>query len=258
MKDRDESKELAGVISKASEIGSQEITEAELAAINRHTLTPLKAEDVYVFKAVLCDTEVDRAFDQFTEKSLRDMEKLYVGKPVIKDHVRMADNMVARIYDTEVVDTGKTLKNGDPYLQLVAKAYMVRTAGNADLIKEIEGGIKKEGSVSFRPAASYCSICGTDNTKTYCSHWPGRSYAKDTGKTICTFKLDGVKDAYEFSLVSVPAQKAAGVSKAYGTDIVFEADEDDAEKQDNPAPDTRDKELGLRARLSAQRAKATI
>ena len=44
-------------------------------------------------------------------------------------------------------------------------------------------------------------------------HYPGRTYQKDGGPRTCTFTLDGARDAYEFSLVAVPAQRAAGVSK---------------------------------------------
>lgn len=89
-------------------------------------------------------------------------------------------------------------------------------------------------------------ICGTDNAKTYCRHWPGRTYDKEGGPTVCTFKLDGVKEAYEFSLVAVPAQRRAGVSKSYTGEVVFEpelSDEDAAKAQE------RARALGLKARL---------
>ena len=123
---------------------------------------------------------------------------------------------------------------------------MVRTDSNKDLITEIRAGIKKEGSVGFRAASSICSICGTDNAKTYCRHWPGRTYDKEGGPTVCTFKLDGVKEAYEFSLVAVPAQRRAGVSKSYTGEVVFEpelSDEDAAKARE------RARALGLKARL---------
>ena len=235
----------AGLIFKAAGLEAQEVTEEELRFINKYTLTPLTAEEVFTFKAVLCDTELDRQYEHFSPKALKDMQKLYLGKTVIKDHVASADNQVARIYATEVVDSGKLMKSGEPYLQLVAHCYMVRTASNADLITEIKAGIKKEGSVGFRPSSSICSICSTDNAKNYCRHWPGRSYDKEGGKAVCTFKLDGVSDAYEFSLVAVPAQRKAGVSKSYTGDTVFEPEVTDHKKED----DDRARELRLRARL---------
>lgn len=243
-----------GMIQKAASLTAQEVTEDELKLINKHTLEPLTADQVFTFKAVLCDNEVDRVFDQFTQKALQDMQKLYLGKTVIKDHLRKTDNQVARIYATELVQGSKTLKSGEIYTQLVAHCYMVKTAGNADLIAEIKGGIKKEGSVGFAASGSICSICGTDNTKSYCRHWPGKTYDKEGGPQVCTFKLTGVKDAYEFSLVAVPAQRAAGVSKSYTGTTVYEAQEaPEGENQENTqADEEKAKELALRLRMSAK------
>lgn len=241
-----------GMIQKAASLTNQEVTEDELKAINKYAMTPLTADEVFTFKAVLCDNEVDRVFDQFTQKALQDMQRLFLGKTVIKDHYRSTDGQVARIYATELVQGSKTLKSGELYTQLVAHCYMVRTASNADLIAEIKGGIKKEGSVGFAPASAICSICGTDNAKNYCRHWPGKEYDKEGGKETCIFKLAGVKDAYEFSLVAVPAQRAAGVSKSYTGDSVTEKDLNETpEPTPAPAPDDRAAELTLRARISA-------
>lgn len=248
-----------GMIQKAASLTAQEVTDEELKLINKHTLEPLTADQVFTFKAVLCDNEVDRVFDQFTQKALQDMQKLYLGRTVIKDHLRRTDNQVARIYATEMVQGSKTLKSGEIYTQLVAHCYMVKTAGNADLIAEIKGGIKKEGSVSFSPSGAICSICGTDNAKSFCRHWPGKEYDKEGGKSVCTFKLTGVKDAYEFSLVAVPAQRAAGVSKSYTGETVYEKDHtEEPEKGEITPPDDTEgkvKELQLRARLMAQKSK---
>lgn len=250
--------EFPGMIQKAAQLETQEVTEAELRAINKYALTPLSAEEVFTFKAVLCDTEVDRHFDQFTEKALKDMQKLFLGKTVIKDHRWTADSQVARIYATEVIPTDKTTKSGEPYFQLVARCYMVKTASNADLIAEIKGGIKKEGSVGFRASSAICSICGTDNAKTYCPHWGGKKYAKDGGDQVCTFKLDGVSDAYEFSLVAVPAQRAAGVSKSYTGKTAFDDGVEEtpaAEPEATEASKQADIETLLRIRMSEAQAK---
>lgn len=245
-----------GLIFKSADLATQDVTEDELKAINKLTLSPLNADEVFTFKAVLCDNELDRQYEQFSAKALNDMKKLFLGKTVIKDHNPTADNQVARIYSTEVVDTGKLLKSGEPYLQLQAKCYMVKTAGNADLITEIKGGIKKEGSVGFRVSSSICSICGTDNAKDYCRHWAGRSYAKETGNAVCTFKLDGVSDAYEFSLVAVPAQKAAGTCKNYTGTVAYFSDEEIGEQDENKTAEVSAqalRESDLRARLLRQR-----
>ena len=247
-----------GVIHKAAALGAQEVTEAELAEINKHTLEPLEAADVFTFRAILCDNEIDRDFERFSLKALRDLQKLFLGKTIIKDHTWSADNQVARIYSTELVETGKTTKAGEEYTQLVAHCYMVKTAGNADLIAEIKAGIKKEGSVGCAASSCVCSICGVDNSKTFCPHWPGRSYAKASGdKEVCTFLLDGARDAYEFSLVAVPAQRAAGVHKSYTGETVYAPKEgaEPAEEVTTPPDTEKATTLALRARLAANRAK---
>lgn len=247
-----------GVIYKVATLGAQEITEAELAEINKHTLEPLEAADVFTFKAVLCDNEVDRTFERFSLKTLKGLQKLFVGKTIIKDHTWRADNQVARIYATELVQTAKTTQAGETYAQLVAHCYMVKTAGNADLIAEIKAGIKKEGSVGCAVSAVICSICGTDNSKSYCSHWPGRSYEKAGGKQeTCIFTLDGAADAYEFSLVAVPAQRAAGVHKSYTGETVYEPQEGAETSAGETIPPDTEKAatLAVRARLAANRAK---
>ena len=246
-----------GMMQKAATLDAHSVTEEDLRAINKLAPVPLTAEEVFTFKAVLCDNELDRHFDQFTLKALQDMQKLFLGKTVIKDHRRSTDNQVARIYKTELVQSTKAAKSGELYTQLVAHCYMVRTASNADLIAEIKGGIKKEGSVGFAPASSICSICGTDNTKTYCPHWPGKSYAKGEGNQVCTFTLAGVKDAYEFSLVAVPAQRAAGVSKSYTGETVYEKEEPETPPESENPDDQAEKvkELQLRARMGLTTAR---
>ena len=246
--------EFPGMITKAAQLETQEVTEAELRAINKYALTPLTAEDVFTFKAVLCDNEIDRHFDQFTEKALNDLRKLFLGKTVIKDHSWKADSQVARIYATELIHTDKSTASGEPYLQLIARAYMVKTASNADLIAEIKGGIKKEGSVGFRASSAICSICGTDNAKTYCPHYAGRKYAKDGGDKTCTFTLAGASEAYEFSLVAVPAQRAAGVSKSYTGETVI-APENEPELENPGTQKSEEEETLLRARLISTQAK---
>ena len=198
---------------KAARLYAQEVTEAALRAINKYALVPLKAEDVFTFKLVLCDNEVDRDYERFSLKALDGLRKLFQGKTGIKDHRWSADNQVARIYATEVVkDEKATTTAGETYAQLVAYCYMVKTAGNADLIAEIKGGIKKEVSVGCSMRKYTCSICG----KGYgmCGHRKGESYPKDGAeKKTCTAILDEPADAYEFSFVAVPAQRKAGASK---------------------------------------------
>lgn len=248
------------LMTKAATLEAQAVTEDDMALINQFALKDLTPEEVFTFKAVLCDNKLDRQYERFTLKALQELQALFLGKTVIKDHWRSADNQVARIYKTELKTSATELTDGaEPYTQLVAHCYMLKTASTADLIAEIQGGIKKEGSVGFRASGAICSICGTDNAKSYCRHWPGKSYDKEEGQALCTFTLTGASDAYEFSLVAVPAQRAAGAVKAYTGSPVYEKDEaPEPEPQPEPAADEQEaaeaeKALELRARYVAAR-----
>lgn len=184
----------------------------EMAAINALAKTSLAPEDVYIFSVLLCDNEVDRDFERFTEETLRELGDLFVGATGISDHAWSADRQKARIYKTELLeDAGVKNTLGMPYQYLKGYAYMLRTESNAELIAEIEGGIKRETSVGCSVARSLCSICGEELGSPGCSHIRGRTY---DGK-LCFAELSGAADAYEWSFVAVPAQRRAGVIKGF-------------------------------------------
>ena len=177
--------------------------EAQLAKINLYSKTPLKAGEVYCFSVRLCDDLPDRDYERFDTAALPVLAELFRGKTGIADHDWSAERQIARIFDTEVLS-----ENGARYIR--AHCYMLRTEKNADLISEIEGGIKKEVSVGCAVRRTVCSVCG----KPYgtCEHRKGLDY---DGKT-CYAVLCEPTDAYEFSFVAVPAQRQAGVLKRKG------------------------------------------
>lgn len=197
-----------GMHKKYACVKQLEISEKELNLINRHSIKTLSADDVYTFKLAMCDNEVDRDNERFSNESLAELAKMYIGKTVISDHNWKSANQVARIYAAKVTGEGD-------YKQLVANCYMLRLEKSSDLIAEIEAGIKKEVSVGFRIGEVICSICGADNKKVYCQHYGGREY---DGKK-CFFTLEKPLDAYEVSFVAVPAQPKAGAVKDYGIEI---------------------------------------
>ena len=228
---------IPGVICKVASVQPLEVTAEDLKKINKYTLSPVSAEDVFIFKATMADNEQDdRNYMPFNLKALQDLKKLYPGKTMLKDHSRRADNQIARIYDTELVqDASKQTELGELHTELVAKIYMIKTDSNKDLIAEIMGGIKKEVSTSCVPEKMICSICGTDNMKDYCRHWPGNEYTVEDGtakgkKRRCKMLLSGAKEAYELSFVAVPAQPRAGTHKSTG--FVKPVPETEAQTQD--------------------------
>lgn len=192
----------------------------EIELINRFTRKNFEPGELYTFSLILCDNEIDRDTERFSLEALEKLSKLFVGKSGIFDHSMSGKDQTARIYQTEVItdDTRETAAC-ESYTYVKAKAYMVKTAGNADLIAEIDAGIKKEVSVGCAVAKTICSICQSDIKRDGCEHTKGRSY----GGKLCHTILCEPTDAYEWSFVAVPAQKGAGVIKSFttqGEDII--------------------------------------
>lgn len=186
-------------------------TPSDLEQINAFTRRDLTLDEVYTFSVILCDNEIDRDNERFSESSLAELAKLFIGTTGIFDHNPTGQNQSARIYATEVIaDDQQKNSLGAPYTHLKAKVYMVRSEKNAALILDIDGGIKKEVSVSCTVDSIICSICGKDRKQERCEHQKGKQY---DGKT-CYHVLEHPSDAYEWSFVAIPAQKKAGVIKS--------------------------------------------
>ena len=190
-----------------------ELTNEMMEKVNQFTRRGLSKDEIYAFPVLLCDNEVDRDNERFSIAALHKMAELFIGKTGIFDHNPKGENQTARIFDTEVKTyMDKVTSAGEPYTCLIGKAYMVKTNKSSDLIAEIDGGIKKEVSVSCSVSKNICSICGADMKKSPCTHIKGVKY----GDKVCHVILDDPFDAYEWSFVAIPAQKNAGVTKRFG------------------------------------------
>ncbi len=182
----------------------------DLALIHGFTRRDLSAEELYVFKAFLCDNDIDRDGERFTRASLDALAALFVGVTGLFDHSCKSGDQVMRIYAAEVVELpDRTNRLGEPYAALCAKVYLLRGSENDALIRAIDGGIKKEVSVSCAVKYVRCSVCGKAFGREGCNHQKGKLYE---GR-LCHAVLEEPTDAYEFSFVAVPAQPAAGVTK---------------------------------------------
>ncbi len=192
------------------------ISDEELRKINEFSRKKLTREEVYTFSLILCDNETDRDCERFSIPALETLAKLFVGKTGIFDHSLRSGDQSARIFETMVIsDSEKKTGCGENYTYISAKAYMIRSEKNKDLIEEIEGGIKKETSVNCSVEKIECSVCGKDIRSSECPHRKGEIY--DSKK--CVGILTNPTDAYEFSFVAVPAQRNAGVTKHFKFDL---------------------------------------
>jgi len=185
-------------------------SEEDLALIHKWTRRALAADEVYVFRANLCDNEIDRDGERFTRGALEKLAALLLGKTGLFDHSGKTGDQVMRIYSAQVVDDPeRQTRMGEPYAALNVKVYMLRCGENEALIRAIDGGIKKEVSVSCAVKAVLCSVCGKPFGRGGCNHKKGEMH----NGVPCHALLDEPTDAYEFSFVAVPAQPAAGVTK---------------------------------------------
>ncbi len=188
------------------------LPEEELELIGQFARKKLEADEIYTFSLILCDNEIDRDNEKFTVSALHTLAKLFVGKTGIFDHNMKSQDQTARIYSAQVMtEPGKKTADGEEYTFIKAKAYMVRTEKNKDLIAEIEAGIKKETSVGCCVRDISCSICGKNIKSEGCEHQKGKMY----GGKLCCYHLSEPSDAYEWSFVAVPAQRNAGVIKSF-------------------------------------------
>ncbi len=192
------------------------ISSEELSLINKLTRRQFSENEIYTFSVVLCDNDIDRDNDRFTDEALETLAKLFIGKTGILDHDPKSQNQTARIYEchTETIPDKKNLL-GNPYKRLIAKAYMPKSEKNENIILEIDSGIKKEVSVGCKVEGKTCSICEKNLNEETCNHVKGRKYKKNGTYQICHRILSCPTDAYEWSFVAVPAQRSAGVIKTF-------------------------------------------
>ncbi len=190
---------------------------ADIGLINEYAVKELTPDEVFCFSLILCDNEVDRDVERFTNESLGEMAELFLGKTMLFDHRWSAESQKARLYRVFTEKTKDKNSLGENLVLLRGSAYMLRE-GNEEIIKAIEGGILKEVSVGCQMEKCSCSICGESLSyqwqtgKYLCenNHFKGDTY---DGK-MCVGDLKDPKDAYEVSFVAVPAQKGAGVTKS--------------------------------------------
>lgn len=193
--------------------------EKDIALINQFSKKELTPDEVYCFSVAMCDNDIDRDLERFTNKTLEKLAEMFVGRTVISDHYWLANRQIGRIYACYVQKSSEQNQAGEPLRKLIGKVYMLKSEENKATIDAIEGGILKEVSVGCRISKSTCSLCGTSvrfNWSTWeyeCEnhHKKGETYP---GEGYCFVELEDPTDAYELSFVAVPAQRNAGVTKS--------------------------------------------
>ena len=94
------------VCKAASVVSSGRPDEKQLAQLNKQAKSALSAEEVYVFSVRLCDNQVDRDGERFSDEAIRALAPMFVGKTGVLDHAWSAEKQLGRIFATEVVEDG--------------------------------------------------------------------------------------------------------------------------------------------------------
>lgn len=183
----------------------------QLAAIRTYTLTDLTAEQVYCRTFAVAHNAIDRDRECFDESLLADYANTLPGKGVFIRHPTGFDGDSGpgkgRCFGARLErmshDEARTLLRApglqwppasDTAVLLMADAYIVRTAGNADLLLEIDAGI-----------VSDVSIGGTVKD--------AERVTDAEGRELNVWRLTGPGEALEFSFVWLGAQPGARAVK---------------------------------------------
>jgi hypothetical protein len=193
-----------------------EVTEAQLALINRYALEPLTAEQVYVRRMRLCNDQPDRSYERFPEAYLKRFAATLPGKSFLGQHDRRSFAL-GRFFEA-------TVEKEDGITYLVPSFYMVRLAANEEARGQIDGGVWSHVSIGARVDKRLCDLCGKDYDLSQwdgegnflgCKHLKGREY---NGK-VCTITYGGdlqKVEALEGSIVWLGAQYGAEMAKDAG------------------------------------------
>lgn len=148
-------------------------SERDLSRINAYALEPLTAEGVYVRRMHLCNTQVDRSFERFTERNLRQIAKSIVGKSVMLGH-EYHGTPQGRFFDASV-------EKAEGVAHATPEFWLVRAAPSAaEAIAQIDGGVWKDVSVGFNYEAMQCDLCLGDYLDyNACRHIAGETYPAD-------------------------------------------------------------------------------
>lgn len=184
---------------------NRNIPPEDLARINQLALEPLSPESVLVRSMYLCsDALCEADWGRFSRLALDQIARLLPGESLLCGHNKQA-LPIGRFYRAEVVD--RSLPSGSSRHWVRGWFYWLRgTQGADDLARNIDGGIYREVSISWRFRHAVCSIC-QENIRA-CPHTPGRIYHSRR----CTYTIDQIEDVLEGSIVYRAADRAATFS----------------------------------------------
>jgi hypothetical protein len=187
-------------------------SDEQLAAINKFTRRPFKAEELYIGQMRLANNAIDRDNERFSEQILQDFARTIVRKTQLMDHDKWESrkSAIGKFFDCEIetmpveqaqAETGEEfrLPEGVSQVMFISPWFYIPIEGTPkeDIVK-IDAGIFEYTSIGFR-AASLSPVTDTQ-----------------TGQTLY-YEYRGKGEATEGSLVYLGSQYGARV-KSPGTE----------------------------------------
>ncbi|MGG0436220.1 hypothetical protein ABEY51_27000 [Priestia megaterium] len=148
--------------------------ELDLDAINRHTLEPVTADDIFTFSGVCSNDRLDSYFTRMDPvTTLRNYAAdLNNGVSLLGNH-NIYTAPFGRSYGGQLIQDDTDNANavrGDWY---ILKGVKINGESTDDTIRAIKAGITRDMSVGFSDESYRCGSCGRDLWDWECPHIPG-------------------------------------------------------------------------------------
>lgn len=184
-----------------------------LEKINRHTLEPLKADEVFWFSGNCSNDGLDSHFTRMdAATTLKNYERaLQAGTPLLEGHNTYIDPY-GRSFDGALLPSSKADSTaevrGDWY---IIRDLVINQKNSNNAIRAIKGGIMRDLSVGFGRGWYKCSSCGNDLMDySKCDHFPGLK--DENGQTVFAWIIDA--ELREVSTVYKGAAPGAYIDKS--------------------------------------------
>jgi hypothetical protein len=181
------------------------VTPEILARINRWSLVPLNADDLYVRRFILAHDAIDRDKERFPKELLQDFADTLPGKSFMFSHQHSDYLPLGLFFDAEIKDlppgefsalTGESplLPEGQNDVNVLwAWMYMLKE-GQEDFTRKMDAGIYRHVSIGFGAS--------------------DRRAVKDEFDRVLYYEYEPPGEATEGSIVWLGAQPGATVQKA--------------------------------------------
>ena len=181
--------------------------------INELAQREFTRDQVYIRSMYLCSSQLcETDWCRFTEAALEQIAEKVVGESVLAGHDKRS-LPVARFFKATVVDRPEIPdpETGNPTRWVRAWFYWLKeTDGARDLALNMDGGIYREVSISWRYPGGRCSIC--EQPSHTCPHIPGETYE---GRR-CFICVEEILEVLEGSLVYRGADRETSIVGEHG------------------------------------------